>query len=486
MKRLFFVGLLACLPLLAGAHGDNFFEYAPDYYKSSRLAASTVETPYQLFTMPISVPLVAFDVWLDNTGSADVITFTLIDVTSGDTQATKTVTLPNLASVAGGSKFHVDWDAEINVTAGRTYALQMASTAGGFGLYYANRLNYLEHNEVYAFDFLYGAARLGDSVQNYTFKYALYKTPTIVSTVTPTSTPSSTPVVPGVISITNARVVSVTDTTALIAWTTNIAADSRAAVRLQYDPLYITNSAFDPTLELEHTLTVTGLYPLANYFVDVFSSAEGQLLLTTYTIGFQTAPKSTSTPSAPTSTTPATPPPTTPTSTPTSTTTPPSATPTSTTPPTNNPGNNQSSNQVANGSSTQSGIDVGEGTESGNTEFSWNPPAGGEPSNGYRIDIFDSDRTLERQINVPAGTHIKEVPELQTGVHHAIVYANNGGVFTKVAAQVQFFIKPQTGWTIFLIITISLLWIGAIAGYLIWKFKKESVAMPVDVGYEVK
>jgi hypothetical protein len=74
---------------------------------------------------------------------------------------------------------------------------------------------------------------------------------------------------------------------------------------------------------------------------------------------------------------------------------------------------------------------------SNNPELTWSAPAGGEPTSGYRIDIFDSENKLVKSIAVPQGQRSVALGQLPVGENRVVVYANNDGVFEKVAAPMN-------------------------------------------------
>lgn len=473
---------------LAQAHGDVYFEFAPDAWASMRHVVSAGETPYQLFEPSSALLLTAYDLWVDNTGDAGLVTLTLAD-DEGTTLRTNTITLPSLPAVPGGNKLHINLSSDLLLTAGRQYSIKIDSSLLGFGLYYADRIAFLGHNEATRGTYSYGAARLGQAVQPFSFKFGLRKTPASGAATTDTDTglvgapPATTTTPPPVtqqISISNARIISTTGTTVTIAWSTDIAADSRASVRSQLDPLYVVASGYDPTLELEHTLTIGGLIPKVNYFADVFSSQGSELVLTTYTLSFKTGSAAATAPTTPSATPPA--------ATPQTPTTPSSPTaPSPSTPAASQPATSPNATTGApQGSSSPSvpQITIGEGDADG-ALISWPSPAPGEPEpTRYRVDVFNSNRNLVRSIQVPAGTTSKDVPKLEPGIHHAIVYAERGGVFSKVAPAVTFLLQSNDMGLIWKIVLLTILWIVGIGGYFVWKFKKEKTVLPPEEGYD--
>ena len=406
--------------------------------------------------------------------------------------------LQELPAVPGGNKLHINLNADVNLHAGTTYSIKIDAALLGFGIYYADRVVFLDHNQNFTTEYVNGVARLGQQQQPFTFKFALRAPNSTGATAdsNPTQSSDAPPPVQHV-AITNARVVGVTDTTVTLAWSTDIAADSKASVRSQLNPLYVVGASYDPTFELEHTITVTGLIPNVNYFADVFSSQSNEIVLTTYTISFKTLTAQAQAPSAPvTPPTVAPNPPTTQTPAPNqpetgtnNTANPPTnSNPTANTPNTGTTSNNPNSTNRTNGNdaggSSSNELAVGTGSDSNETSIKWQVPTGGEPINGYRIDIFDYDHNLERQIHVPAGTHIKEIAKLFPGVHHAVVYADNDGVYKKVAPSASFLLQSNNNDMLYKIIGLIILWAIGLGGYFRWKFKKEKTVLPPEEGYD--
>lgn len=268
--------------------------------------------------------------------------------------------------------------------------------------------------------------------------------PTVTPTSTVTSSPTATPN-PNAPVISNLRTVFLDNNSTGIAWTTNIAANSSIVISREFDFSLIIKSIADSTLELEHLLqTDEILSPGTTYAVRVKSANPGGE--TTASISFTTLAQPSPTP------TPPPPPPT------------PSGAPASPTPaplPSN----------IIITSSRNGGDSVG-----------WNPPAGGEPSDGYRIDIIDKNGNLVKTILVK-DSHSADIPELKEG-DSVIVYANNDGVFEKIDKPVQLkkteppFIKRLLAFWWALIPLVAAL------GYLLWRNfqKKASSSAPSGGG----
>ncbi len=474
--------LLLQTPLFAWAHGSIYFEFSPDAWASKRFVVTSAQSLAQVFQPASDITITAYDLWVDNTGEPGTATFTLVDE-QGTTLATNSVTLQSLPAIPGGTKLHFNLSHDVLLNAGKKYSIKVDSSLFGFGIYYADRLLFLDHNQEFTTEYVNGVARIDQVDQPFTFKFALRSpAPSIGATTNEEVTDEVQ--AQQQISITGARVASVTATSVTLAWTTDIAADSRATIRNQISPLYVTTTGYDSTLELEHTLVINGLLPNVNYFADVFSSNGGPLTLTTYTIGFRT-PAPVASP-APAPTQPVTPPIS---PTPTQPAVPPvtSVPPTQTTNTSNsaNQGttNTQSTNQNATGQSTTPGVRVGTGSSANTTSITWDVPKDAAVD-GYRIDIFDTQHNLEKQILVPAGTNTKDVPELAKGLHHAIVYAETGGVFKKVAPTISFLLQSKDKTMIWKILGLVVLWIVGLGGYFRWKFKKEKTVLTPEEGYD--
>lgn len=481
---IFYILTFSAAPV-ALAHGVVSFEFAPDPWASTRLIASSGATPYQLFSPQSNITLTAFDLWLDNTGESGPITFTLADE-EGTTLNTITTELPTLSAVPGGNKFHVNLTKDVALTAGKVYSIKIDCGLLGFGLYYANRINVLEHNRVVANEYTGGAARLGQETQSYSFKFALRSpAPTGGDGADDTEPANQSSPAPNIM-ITNARVVGTTPTTATFAWTTNIAADTRVTLRTQLNPLYVVASGFDPTLELEHYITVGGLIPNVNYFADVFSGQGSALLLTTYTIGFKTPLQST-TQSAPESQQ------TTSTAQQTQNQTSEQKSQSTAQSQTNSQNSSQSQQNTGSQNTTSNSTNGAAGTTNslsittnGSPELSWEElTAGDAPENGYRIDIFDSNNELVRQVNLPGTTENYALKDLEPGTHTIIVYASRASsTYEKVAPAKTILVQSRDMTLTLKIIGVAALWIATWSAYFWWKFKKEKIVLPPEEGYD--
>lgn len=484
------------------AHDSILFEFAPDPWQSQRHGFVVGSQVYQVFAAPANMTLSGFDLWVDNPSPTGNATLRLYDEAQ-QTLSTIAASIPHLAFTEGGHKLHFDLPTPIELTAGQDYSLQFTTQLANIGLHYADRIQVLEHNKAFTSEFTNGAAKIGGVVQPFSFKFAL-RGPGPATYNSGTSTPPATPPpTPTPVIISNARVVTTTPYSATFAWTTNIATDSRVAVRTQLNPLYVIASNSDPTLELEHTVTVSGLSPNINYFADMYSSPGGQEVLTTYTVAFTTAngpplppppapnpnptpnpnpPPPSPTPNPNPSPAPSPSPDPTPSPSPSPNPTPspspspnpspspsPSPNPTPSPSPNTNPGSTPGSGGGGGGIGATSGAGAG-------TTLSW--PSGGGGAGGYRIDIFDANNNLEQTVHAPAGVVSQNVQGLIPGTHRVIVYsANEDGTFVKVAPPQSILISERKSYT-GLMITIGIL--VAIAGGLwLWvrKTKRETTVL---------
>ncbi|MEK7638335.1 MAG: hypothetical protein AAB375_02840 [Patescibacteria group bacterium] len=499
MKRLLLfiiLGLLWAFP----AHASLFYEFNPDYSQSLLVASS--ETVSEIF-LPLNDYLGALDFWVSNANTAGDATFTMYNA-AGTVVAERTVAVPAIADTADGTRLRVTLPAQIAVTSNAAYRIRIVTATPTFRLYYADATQLLAHNGVPLPSYTGGLARIGTDDMGFSFKFALYEnhetapplltgvtvtqqnphqatinfnanepvdrhlqygsttinwngeysscapniqactvtlavspattyqytltvqdvwgnqttttgtfttldegqtpaptptatpTPTISVTITPT--PTATPDTTGP-SLSNVRLVSSTPNSAAFAWTTNEAANSLVVVQML--PLFISAGANnDSALELEHFVSVGALTSDTLYRATITSSdIAGNSGVAT--LDFMT-PRLTPTPSP-------------------GTTVPPPAIV--------SPAPAPSSTPAVSGSSD-------------NPQLTWSPPIGGEPSNGYRIDIFDSANNLIKTITVAPGQHQIALGALPTGNNRVVVYANNNGVFEKVAAPTAITTRP--------------------------------------------
>lgn len=87
------------------------------------------------------------------------------------------------------------------------------------------------------------------------------------------------------------------------------------------------------------------------------------------------------------------------------------------------------------------------GAGSGSFTIRWNAPAAGDPSDGYRVDIFDESNNLVRQVTVPRDA-VREltVRGLGAGKYRILIYSNNGGIFERIAEPIDIEVRPDPAW----------------------------------------
>lgn len=232
------------------------------------------------------------------------------------------------------------------------------------------------------------------------------------------STPTSTPQGDEEMVISDVRIVDLTSKSVRVAWRTNFPAASRILISRDASHQDVAARLGDSTFELEHLLGSGDiLLPITDYFAviiaDSFSSEiEG------YEFTFQTL---------------------------------------ASTPQDDNliqdddssqdDLNTQQDNQEEDNNPQDSSSDLPdltvEESQSNNSgdvsiNISWSAPNGGEPNNGYRIDIFDENFQLVKQLNVASGIHSIEISGLKAGNYRAIVYADNNAFFEKAGKATNF------------------------------------------------
>ncbi len=244
----------------------------------------------------------------------------------------------------------------------------------------------------------------------------------------PTPTPTDQPPI-----ISNFRVAEAANNSVGIAWTTNEISNSNLLISFSSDLISIT-AVSDPTFELEHFLeTDPVLSPGTAYLATIRSSDMGaneskaSLSFTTLS-----GPTPTPMPSPTTSSTPPPPPIPSTSSGPTPLASAPLSSPI--TPLTSSEASSPATSNPQPGVTT-SPISGGTGT------VNWSVPSGGEPSDGYRVDVFDKEGNLVKTIFVPSGSHQVEVTDLEKEGYSVIVYENEGGVFKKLDKPKE--LKPE-------------------------------------------
>ncbi len=230
--------------------------------------------------------------------------------------------------------------------------------------------------------------------------------------------------------ISNAQVFALTPTSAQFTWNTNIPSASRVLVSTDPANTQVIARLGDNTFELVHSMT-TGdiLTPSTRYYAiiiaDSYSSSLDGVLLSFITPAAQTQNPN--------------PPPA------------PAPTPTSTAPqPVTNPNTLQnaftasSSGAMANQNTASSSLGVTTAGTSGDitATFTWTPGIGGN-ARGYRIDIFDTNQKLVKQVTTDGDASSVNVGDLEPGEYRAIAYADRNGSFEKIAQPVNFKAVPK-------------------------------------------
>lgn len=236
-------------------------------------------------------------------------------------------------------------------------------------------------------------------------------------TPTPTLSPASIAPVPSVPSvstlpdygvvppiISNLQIVEVTNNSVSVAWTTDEIANSHLLISTPF-LIKVTESS-DPTMELEHFLKINkGLSSNTSYLATVTSIDQGSNG-SRASISFRTLLLSAS--------------------------------------PTPSPQSSPTQLPTAQSSQQSGEVEISSSSADGGRIIQWSAPTSGEPSNGYRIDIFDQQGNLKKTVIVSDDLHRIEIPNLKNGEYSVIVYANNKGVFEKVDTPKEFFIEKKS------------------------------------------
>lgn len=249
--------------------------------------------------------------------------------------------------------------------------------------------------------------------------------------------PSSPPL------ISNFRTASLTSNSIRVAWTTNKAANSSLFIASDAQKSKIISLTNGLVFELEHLMNSAGaLSPLTKYYASI-SSSDSFGNSSSQNFEF-TTPKETSLNLTP----------------PPAENNQPDQTPeqannqnqqannpnNSNQPPANQqtPSGQSPANQAANAQIPTVNIQTNEINAQNGVAIviKWQAPAQ-EPSDGYRVDIFNDKNELVKQISVASGTHEIKIKDLDPGNYRAIIYANNGGIFERVAQEVVFSVPKK-------------------------------------------
>ncbi len=496
MKKFLFailIGIALLMPSASFAAEEKFFEYATDV--GTPVDVPTGSIAIQEFKV-YNDYMNAVDIWFDNIGASGSATFALLD-SAGNTLASTGVSIPHADPFYTGQRLHVKFTKTISINSGSWYRLRITSTSPDLRLYAIKRVQFVEHNAPYPADYSVGGSSLGGEPQFAVFKFALYEeadtVPPVItnasttiagpdtvtisfnanelvdrmltygpigsgivstvgytgnysicfegvyacpitiatqrnmvyayrltardswgnesyvdgafeswkpgtpvplndaSTTPPTPTPPSTPPTPETppiepLTINNATIVSVTRSAIMVSWDTNRAANSLMTVSTDPVEGTILKTVSDGTQELSHVLATPDILGANTpYYVTIVSHDEGGAVVAKV-MPFTTLGK------AATTTLPAMP--------------------------------------DMSGQSLQVSVSADQQSLS----VTWKGSVGGmEPTGGYRVDVIDGQGNLVQSKTVASGIHAVTLPGLTGGEYHAVVYANNNGVFEKVA-----------------------------------------------------
>jgi hypothetical protein len=229
--------------------------------------------------------------------------------------------------------------------------------------------------------------------------------------------------------ISNFRAVSLIPNSTEVAWTTDKAANSSLLIASDAQKSKIVSLTNSLVFELEHLMSSAGaLIPLTKYYASI-SSSDSSGNSSSQNFEF-TTPKETQP-------APVLPPPE-------NKQTPPQVNNPSEL--TTNPAGQAPTGQPANAQTQTPAVDIQTGEINAQNGVAvvikWQAPAE-EPSDGYRVDIFNDKNELVKQISVKTGVHEIKISDLDPGNYRAIIYANNHGVFERVAQEIVFSVPKK-------------------------------------------
>lgn len=493
------LGLLLTAPLVSLAADNEFFEFAPDV--GAPIAVTTGSVAVQEFKI-YNDHLNSIDIWFDNAGSSGSATVTLLN-SANVALASVSASIAHSDPFYSGQRLHIPFSRTVSTVSGSWYKLKIASNTAQLRLYAVPRVQFVEHNAPYPIDTAVGASFLDSDSLFYAFKFALYENtdataPVITNTtvtpwggymtkisfnaseladrsltyaplgsqniatvgytgsysicfegvfscsvtidtqpgtlytyqlsvrdswgntshvdgmfttlgyppppaITSDAPPASQPPAPQPsvqqpvtqpLAISDARIVSVTGRSATASWNTDRAANGMLVISTDPTGLHAVDSVTDTPYELVHTIsTDKDLVAHTKYYATIISHDVANVMAA-QTISFTTTDQPVMQ---------------------------------------NQPAATTTSLQVSISFDQQSAL------------FSWSAPAGGEPANGYRIDIIDEKGMLFRTIRVSAGVHSASVPGLVAGDYHAIAYADRNGVIERIVSPAVVSVRKPSG-----------------------------------------
>ncbi|KKU90245.1 MAG: hypothetical protein UY19_C0005G0048 [Candidatus Wolfebacteria bacterium GW2011_GWA2_47_9b] len=488
------IGTLIMTPLRSFAAEEKFFEFATDVGVPIEIPTGSIAIQeFKVHNDYIN----AIDLWFDNAGSSGSATVTFLD-SSNAVLTSKSVTIAPSDPFYTGQQLHVRFSKTVGITSGSWYKIRITSNAPKLRLYGVKRVQFVEHDAPYPIDSSVGGSSVNGESQIAVFKFALYEEtdaeapiitnasstisgpdtmqiafnanelvdrmvsytrigsgivptigytgnysicfedifacpltidtqrdalytyrltvrdswgneaffdgafeswkpgtpvppadPTVPFVAPPAEAPSSPTESPVVsVTITDARIVALAYNSVQLSWNTNKAANSSLVVSTDPVGAQVVSTVTTGVYELVHTIsTGKGIAAGINYYATIISRDEAGSMAA-QVLPF-TAPKAgaDAPPAVPEG----------------------SSTPTET---------------------LQTSV-LG---EQGLVSIVWDPLVGGEPSNGYRIDIIDAQGNLIESRTVAPGTYAINVDGLAGGEYRVLVYADEKGVVEKVAA----------------------------------------------------
>lgn len=172
--KIFILLFVICYQLsvvVASAHGVKYFEFSPD--TSNAINFSSASALYQYFK-PYNDFISAIDIWIDNDGSSGNASFGLRDF-NDNLLSSKTEIISKIEKIWGGTRLHIDFNESINVNATGTYKIKTISSLPKLRAYYKSKTELAQHSGNVYVDPRIGSAYLDSDEQNSYFKFALYE-----------------------------------------------------------------------------------------------------------------------------------------------------------------------------------------------------------------------------------------------------------------------------------------------------------------------